>query len=323
MAGTTPPTDFAFGAADEHGIVGESPAAWRLRSELRFAAATAHHVLLRGPSGVGKELAARAIHALSPRRGRPLVSRNAATFPEGLVDAELFGTARNYPNAGMPERAGLLGEADGTTLFLDEIGELPPALQAHLLRAMDAGGEHQRLGESRVRKADLRLVAATNRPLDALKHDFAARFTTRIEIPGLEARREDIPLLLRAAVARAAAQNPTLRARFWAPSGHARIHPDLVDALVRNAYTHHSRELERLLWRAMETSPSDFIALTPEVSSELTLTRRTAPVPDRAAVEAALAAAGGRAAVAAEALGLSSRFGMYRLMRKYGLGGAG
>ena len=84
----------------------------------------AGHVLLRGQSGVGKELAARAIHELCGRSQKPLVARNAATFPESLVDAELFGNRRDYPNKGMPERPGLIGQADGSTLFLDEIGEL-------------------------------------------------------------------------------------------------------------------------------------------------------------------------------------------------------
>src|SRR5262249_46286359 len=153
---------FPFGRADADGFVGESPAAWDLRDRLAFIGPQAGHVLLVGESGVGKELAARALHARSRRSRRPLVSRNAATLPEALIDAELFGHARDYPNAGMPERAGLVGEADGGTLFLDEIGELPEARQAHLLRLLD-GGEYQRLGDPRVRRADVRFIAATNR----------------------------------------------------------------------------------------------------------------------------------------------------------------
>src|SRR5262249_4513267 len=151
-----------FGAPDPHGILGESPAAWALREHLSLAAHSGQHILLLGQSGTGKELAARAIHALSPRRDKPFIARNAATFPEGLVDAELFGTAKGYPNAGSPERPGLIAEADGGTLFLDEIGELPAHLSSHLLRVLDRGGEYQRLGESRVRRSDLRVVAATN-----------------------------------------------------------------------------------------------------------------------------------------------------------------
>src|SRR6185503_16398678 len=116
--------------------------------------------------------AARALHELSPRAERRLVSRNAATLPSGLMDAELFGNAKNYPNPGMAERAGLIGEANGGTLFLDEIGELPAELQAHLLRVLDGDGEYQRLGDAQQRRSDFRLVAATNRDPSSLKHDF-------------------------------------------------------------------------------------------------------------------------------------------------------
>ena len=328
---------FAFGGPDRHGIVGESAAAWRLRAELAFAAGTDHHVLLRGASGVGKELAARALHAMSSRAGRPLVARNAATLPEGLVDAELFGTARNYPNVGSPERTGLIGEADRGFLFLDEIGELSPTIQAHLLRVLDRGGEYQRLGESRPYRSDVRLIAATNRGLDALKHDFAARFTSRIELPGLEARREDIPLLLRAVLRRAAAQNPAVAQRFFMPAGpdgeaQPRVDPWLVEGLVRHHFTHHTRELERIAWRAIATSTGDFVGLTTEVRAELrttaptqvaaTDTRPVAVSPDalqRDDILAALADASGRAVVAAERLGLRNRFVLYRLMKKHAI----
>ncbi len=164
------------------------------------------HVLVHGASGTRKELVARAVHAISSRSTGPIVCRNAATFPEALIDAELFGNARNYPNAGMPERRGLVGEADGGTLFLDEFAELPPAMQAHLLRVLDAG-EYQRLGEPRARTSSFRLVAATNRPLAAMKEDVLARLVHRIEIPGLDARMEDVPLIARHLFARMAAGN--------------------------------------------------------------------------------------------------------------------
>ena len=114
-----------FGAADAHGLVGESVAAWKLRAEIAFCGARAAHVLITGASGTGKELVAQAIHASSSRARLKLVTRNAATFPGGLIDAELFGNMAHYPNGGMPERPGLIGQADGSTLFLDEIGELP------------------------------------------------------------------------------------------------------------------------------------------------------------------------------------------------------
>lgn len=330
------PTPFPFGGPDVHGIIGESTAAWSLRDELNLAAQSGQHVLLLGKSGTGKELAARALHALSPRRDRAFVSRNASTFPEGLVDAELFGTAKGYPNAGNPERAGVIGEADGGTLFLDEIGELPPHLQAHLLRVLDRGGEYQRLGESKVRRADLRVIAATNRPVEHLKQDFGARFAVRVHIPGFEERREDIPLLLRHLLFRAAETTPSAERFFQRRSGavsEPRIDAMLVDALIRHDYTLYTRELERIVWVALASSHGNFLALTPEVRAEL---RRAATmVPhastsqdppraepaeiDRRAIEAALQSADGNITEAARRLGLKNRFALYRMMKRHGL----
>jgi two-component system nitrogen regulation response regulator GlnG/two-component system response regulator HydG len=320
---------FAFGGPDRFGIVGESHAAWRLRDDLAVAAGSGLHTLLRGESGAGKELAARALHALSPRGGRPLVARSAATFTETLIDAELFGNAKNFPNVGTPERNGLVGDADQSSLFLDEIGELPPAMQAHLLRFLDRGGEYHRLGETRPRRADVRFIAATNRPIDALKHDFAARLTARLEIPGLGERPEDVPLIARTVLRGFAERSPEIATRFFERrAGHLaepRIEPELVELLLRNHYTLHVRELERLLWTSLASSPGDYIALSPPVLESAQMAPaerpvpRQAPLPERGAVEAALADAGGRVAAAASALGLSSRYVLYRLMRQYGL----
>jgi two-component system nitrogen regulation response regulator GlnG/two-component system response regulator HydG len=313
---------FPFGDADPHGMVGESPVAWALRDALAFAASSAHHVLLHGPSGAGKELAARTIHGISSRSEGSFVARNAATLPEGLVDAELFGNLKNYPNPGMPERRGLVGEADRGSLFLDEVGELPASLQAHLLRVLDRDGEYQRLGEARSSRADFRLIAATNRSPQELKHDLLARFASRIAIPALETRREDIPLLIRHLLERARAATPAL-ARFFAPEG-ARLDPTLVELLLRHPYTHELRELDRLLWVAASTSPGQYIAATPEVFAELG-GQGVAPPAEvlaelgRAEVEQALAAASGSVTRAARALGLKNRFALYRLMKRHGL----
>lgn len=308
---------FPFATPDPHAIVGESPETWRLRDAIRFAAASPHHVLVLGESGSGKELAAHALHALSPRHRGRILSRNAATVPAGLVDAELFGTAKNYPNAGSPERVGLLGEADGATLFLDEVGELPAELQAHLLRVLDAGGEYQRLGEAVVRRSDVRVVAATNRDPASLKHDFLARFAARVTVPGLEARREDIPALLRHLVDRLVEKMPELRARFFDRDA-VRIEPALVEGLLRHQYTHHLRELDRLLWLAVSTSPADYLARTSAVEAELRLPSAPEPEePTKADIEAALAQAQGSVTKAASRLGLPSRFALYRLMKKH------
>src|SRR5262249_20781890 len=148
---------------------------------------------------------------------------------------------------GMPERPGLLGQAAGGTLFLDEVGELPSDLQAHLLRLLDEGGEYHRLGEAATRRADVRVVAATNRPESSLKHDFAARFALSLRVPGLMERCEDVPLLLRHLLLRAAEKEPAVGARFfegWGSSGRQpRVDPRLVERLVRQPYTRHVRQL--------------------------------------------------------------------------------
>ena len=266
-------TDVPFGAPDAQGIVGESPMVWEMRGQLPFVARRAGHVLVTGPSGAGKELVSRALHRLSPRGDRSLVARNAATFPSGLIDAELFGNIKDYPNAGMRERRGLIGEADGSTLFLDEIGELTAEMQAHLLRVLDSEGCYQRLGEDRPQRADLRLIAATNRDLDQLRPEFLARLALRLAVPGLNERREDVPLLARHLLRRAAAQDPELGRRLFIDAdvtrGEPRIDPQLMDLLVRHDYSQHVRELESFLWSAMTRSRGRHLALTPELRESL------------------------------------------------------
>jgi DNA-binding NtrC family response regulator len=317
--------DVPFGATDPFGFVGETPATWALRDAIAFAAYAEGHVLVRGESGTGKELCVAAIHGLSARRERPLVARNAATFPAGLVDAELFGNAKNYPNPGTAEREGLIGEADGTTLFLDEVGELPATLQAHLLRVLDRKGEYQRLGEARMRSADLRVVAATNRAVTELKHDFAARFTLKVEVPPLSARAADVPLLVRHLLARAAAGNEAVRRQFCDPQDSTalpRVAPALVDRLLRHTFRTNTRELVQILWQALAESRGDTVELTEGVARRLTESapsRAATGELDRAQIEAALSAAKGNVTRAARALGLKNRFVLYRLMKKIGV----
>jgi two-component system nitrogen regulation response regulator GlnG/two-component system response regulator HydG len=316
---------FEFGEPDRYGIVGESPTTWHMRDRLAFAARRSVHVLLLGPSGAGKELAARTVHGLSTRAHKPLVSRSAATLPEGLIDAELFGNVRNYPNPGMPGRPGLVGEAHESTLFLDEIGELPEALQAHLLRVLDGDGEYQRLGETTPRRSDFRLVAATNRSADALKHDLSARLVVRVELPGLGERSEDVPLLAWALLRAAAVEDQEIGASFFenwdGATGQPRIAPDLISALLRHRYTHHVRELKALLWQSLAESGGAFLALTPGVTARLdTAAVVTEPGSlGKAQIEAALAHAGGNQAAATRALGLRNRDVLYRLIKKHGI----
>lgn len=315
-----------FGAPDEFGMLGESPPAWTLRGQIAFAAARDVHVLVQGQSGVGKEQVARAIHELSSRAAHPLVARNAATLPEALIDAELFGNLRDYPNPGMPERPGLIGAAHRGSLLLDEIGELSHELQAHLLRVLDAG-EYQRLGESTTRRADLRLLAATNRPLDELKHDLAARLRLRVAVPSLAERREDIGLLIPHLIRRMAGEDPLLARRFFV-EGDARQAPRidaaLVRVLVRQPFPTNVRELEGALWTAMMHSvvaghtqveagglEDTGVVATPVEVDPRKLTREQ--------IEQALAQADGVQDRAWRLLGLRNRFALIRLMKKHGL----
>lgn len=177
----------------------------------------------------------------------------------------------------MPERVGLVGEAHGGHLMLDEIGELGEGHQAHLLRVLDEGGQYHRLGETRPRVSDLRLIAATNRPPTALKHDFLARFSHRIFVPSLNERRGDIPLLFAELVRRAFSETPELVEPFLTDGDptRPRFAAPLIDRLVRHRYHEHTRELQRLLSLTLTTSRGPALAsglalaLTPSVEAAL------------------------------------------------------
>ena len=288
-----------FGEPDPDGFVGESTAAWRMRAAIRSAAREEGHVLIVGESGTGKELAASAIHRHSARGRRPLVVRNAATIPSGIADAELFGNVANYPNVGMRERPGLLGEAEGATLFLDEIGEISEELQAHLLRVLQAGGDYQRLGDARRRDADLRIIAATNRPLDRLRHDLLARFRFIVRMPPLRLRREDVPLIARHVARRLGVPPPSF---------------DTVRRLMSLGYTTHVRQIEALI---SHRDPDDEApAASPTEGHEVVASGDDVP---REAIVAALERCGGLREQAWRDLGLSSRYVLKRLIKKHGL----
>lgn len=310
----------AFGEPDRHGFVGETPVAWTLREQCAFVGGRTGHVLVLGESGVGKEVVAKCVHAESKRANKALISRNAATIPSTLADAELFGNLANYPNPGTPERKGLIGEADGGSLFLDEIGELPEEMQAKLLRVLDSRGEYHRLGEGRPRQSDFRLIAATNRPLASLKHDLAARFRLRLTVPGLDERREDIPLLARHVLQQAVREDPEIGERFF-DNGEPRLSSALMRVLVMHDYRTHVRELDGLLWRSLSTSTENVAELTDEVREELTLSHGSRAPTEVSAeeVRAALERAGGVQERAWRELGLANRYVLKRLIKKFGI----
>jgi transcriptional regulator with AAA-type ATPase domain len=291
----------AFGEPDADGIVGESPAAWRMRAELARVAAGSSHVLIRGESGTGKELAAAVIHHRSNRARGPLVSRNAAVFTSTLIASELFGSPANYPNPGMPARKGLLGTADGGTFFLDEIGDCPLEVQAQLLRVMDQG-EYQAVGEATVRHVDVRFVGATNRDESLFREDFLAR----VHLPPLRERREDIPLLARHFLLQ---QSP-----------ERNVDARRMDALLRHPLPANVRDLHKLL-QAVEASPGD---AQPSPAPPARRAARAAQgsaaqgTPSREDILAEMEREEWKVARVARRFGME-RTALYRLMKSYGI----
>lgn len=180
------------------GIIGESAAIRHVVDQVRLVARTDAYVLIEGESGVGKEVIARTIHQISARKHNRLIVVNCGAIPEGLIESELFGNEKGAYTGAVERRIGYFEEADKGTIFLDEIGEMPLAAQVRLLRVLETG-EYSRVGSSAVRKADVRVVAATNKVLaDEVK---AKRFredlyyrlaTVVIDIPPIRDRREDI-----------------------------------------------------------------------------------------------------------------------------------
>jgi DNA-binding NtrC family response regulator len=183
-------------------IVGESPPMRRLYETVQAVARTNYTVLVRGQSGSGKELVARAIHALSPRRNRPLIAVNCPAIPEQLLESELFGHKKGaFTGAGIDQR-GLFDEANGSTLLLDEIGDIPVPIQTKLLRVLQEQ-EIKPLGVTRTHKIDVRIIASTNQDLQAkirngtFREDLFYRLNVvTIWTPSLEQIREDIPPLI-------------------------------------------------------------------------------------------------------------------------------
>src|SRR6185295_11032544 len=152
---------------DELALVGETASMAALRARIERAAPSDVPILVLGENGTGKELAARAIHELSPRRAQPFVKLNCAAVPAELVESELFGHEKGAFSGAVAQRIGRFEEADGGTLFLDEIGDMPAAMQAKLLRVLQ-DGELMRVGGTGTVRVDVRLISATNRSLDAL-----------------------------------------------------------------------------------------------------------------------------------------------------------
>ena len=243
------------GVGDE--LVGDSPVVRELRATLARVAPTEATVLLLGENGTGKELAARAIHAGSPRASRPFVVVNCAAIPEGLFESELFGHVKGAFTGATDARRGKFQLADGGTLFLDEIGETPLALQPKLLRSLESG-DVETIGGRGVERVDVRLVAATNRDLDAevasgrFRRDLFFRLAVvPVKLPPLRSRGDDIGKLA-ARFLDAACRRNRVRPK--------RLEAGAVEALARYPWPGNVRELRNVMERVAILVPGDAVS---------------------------------------------------------------
>ncbi len=237
-------------------IVSASKTFHKVLQQIEQVAATDATVLILGESGTGKELIARAVHNISNRSKRPLVKVNCATLPANLIESELFGHERGAFTGAMERKIGRFELADGGTIFLDEIGELPVELQAKLLRILQEG-EFERLGNPKTMKVNVRIIAATNRNLQLAieKKEFREDLYYRLNVfpvitPPLRDRKEDIPLLVTHFVR-----------KYETKMGKkiASVSPDVIDALMKYNWPGNIRELENIIERALIVNPGDIL----------------------------------------------------------------
>ena len=242
---------FTFGK-----IIGESKAMGRLLDYTQIAAQSSSTVLIRGESGTGKELIAKAIHYNSPRRDKVPITLNCACFPSELIEDELFGHRKGAFSGATSDRTGAFEEADGSTIFLDEIGEMPLEMQPRLMRVLEQK-EIKRIGENITKEVDVRVVAATNRDLELeiSKNTFRSDLFERLNVlsiylPPLRERKEDIPLLVEHFVEMF---NKQMSKQIKGVS------PAALDALMKHNWPRNVRELKNVIERTMIFIDSDVI----------------------------------------------------------------
>jgi DNA-binding NtrC family response regulator len=261
------------------GIVGTTPVMLRLFELLKTVAATSSTVLVAGETGTGKELAARAIHDASPRRNQRFVAINCSAIPETLLEAELFGHVRGAFTGAVANRQGRVEQANRGTLFLDEVGTMSPALQAKLLRVLQAR-EFERVGDSQTIKVDVRVIAATNSDLKRMveggtfREDLFYRLNViPVRIPPLRERRADIPLLAQHFLDRLAAEATPGR-------GRVTVAQDAQQALMAYGWPGNVRQLENTVERAFALSPGRSQIVFADLPDELRETRLPAAEED-------------------------------------------
>jgi DNA-binding NtrC family response regulator len=314
------------GAEEPAGMVGRTPAMVEVYKTIARVAPGLSTVLILGESGTGKELVARAIHRHSPRHSRPFVAVDCTALTETLLESELFGHVKGSFTGAVTDAPGLFAEADGGTIFLDEIGEMTPPLQAKLLRVLQ---EHQvrPVGGTQWRTVNVRVVAATNRNLSAavskgqFRDDLYYRLNVvTIRLPPLRERREDIPLLVDHLVQRAATQcGKTVSAVSDAVLAVLRAYdwPGNVREL--------SHVLERSVALAQDTSigvedlPSELRGAPPaSLPTDLVGDSPTLEELKQRYIRHVLERSGGNVSRAAVILGLERR-SLYRMLQRYGI----
>ncbi len=311
-------------------LIGHSPALLRALDRARQVAGIDADILIQAESGTGKELLARMIHRLSPRRDRPFIAVNCAAFPETLLESELFGYAKGAFTGAVNAKPGKFELAHGGTLLLDEVGELPLLLQPKLLRALQER-EFDRLGDTRLVKVDIRVIATTNRPLESMVKDgsFRADLYYRLNViplslPTLRERPEDVAELAAYFVG------------LYAPPGAAPVMtPAFLDHLLQRSWPGNVRELANLMRRAVALSGGEIgvEVLEPGELSALPFVAKAeglAPPEDglrpgvslecvqKRLLELTLDATGGNRSRAAEMMGVSLRT-VRNKIREYGL----
>ncbi|MGH9934835.1 MAG: sigma-54 interaction domain-containing protein [Blastocatellia bacterium] len=244
------------------GLIGVSAAWSQVLQQIELVALSNATVLITGESGTGKELVAKAIHTKSPRRERPPVKVNCAAIAPELFESEFFGHVRGAFTGAHKDRVGRFGLADGGTIFLDEVGEIPLTLQSKLLRVLQEG-QYERVGEDRTRNVAMRVIAATNRDLarvveaGAFRQDLFYRLSVfPLHIPPLRERLEDVPLLA----------EHFLRKLNWRDrcNGPMRLSEENILALQNYHYPGNVRELENIIERAAILSHCFLYKLTVE-----------------------------------------------------------
>jgi DNA-binding NtrC family response regulator len=304
------------------GIIGRTAGMLAVYKQIAYAADSVASVLIEGESGTGKELVARAIHAHGARAARPFVAVNCGAITETLLESELFGHVRGAFTGAVADRKGVFEQAHGGTVFLDEIGDMPPAMQVKLLRVLQ-DGEVRPVGGTRAIHTDARVVGATNVDLDRsvteqrFRKDLYYRLgVIVIHIPALRDRREDIPLLIEQFVRNASART----------GRHVAISPEAVVALTSYRWRGNVRELENTIERLVVFSRGrielpdlpDTVLAAPSFEERMFQDLPTLDELERRYLIHVLEAVGGNRSRAAEALGIDRRT-LYRMAERFGL----